>query len=94
MPMPRRLKILQLKAGLEPISRLGLLVFQPNIFCNQVETALLAGGLSWIEIQRNDAAFLQFLGEVVDVLGEPNAPGGNPSCQWCGYRDTSTRRVL
>jgi hypothetical protein len=31
---------------------------------------------------------------VVDVLGEPNAPGGNPSCQWCGYRDTSTRRVL
>ena len=80
--------------SLKPISRLGLLVFEPNQFAQSVGTCLLSGGLQWIEITRDDAAFLQFLGEVLHVLEQTEAPGGNPSCSWCGYRDVSRRTGL
>lgn len=80
--------------GLEPISKLGLLVFEPTKFAQTEGTCLLTGGLQWIEIPRNDAAFLQFLREILQVLEQPEAPGGSPSCPWCGYRDASRRTGL
>jgi hypothetical protein len=79
---------------LKPISRLGLLVFEPNKFARHNGTCMLSGGLEWIEIPRDDAGFLQFLGEVLQVLEQPEAPVGNPSCSWCGYRDASRRTGL
>jgi hypothetical protein len=79
---------------LKPISRLGLLVFEPNEFARRNGNCLLSGGLQWIDVPRHDAAFLKFLGEVVQVLEQPEAPGGNPSCSWCGYRDASRRTGL
>ena len=80
--------------SLQPISRLGLLVFEPNKFARHNGTCLLSGGLQWVEIPRDDAAFLQFLVEVLQVLEQPEAPGGSPSCPWCGYRDVSRRTGL
>jgi hypothetical protein len=80
--------------SLTPISRLGLLVFEPSEFHRQNGTYLLSGGLQLIEVPRDDAAFLQFLGEVLQVLEQPEAPGGSPSCPWCGYRDVSRRTGL
>ena len=83
------------KLALRPVTRLGLLVFEPNGFAGSGDrTASLSGGLTWIEIPRDHAGFLAFLAEVLDVLDRPNPPGGAPSCEWCIYRDTSRRTGL
>lgn len=81
--------------ALRPITKLGLVVFEPHNFSGEHNTpAALTGGLSWVEAPRNDAAFLAFLAEVLDVLELPNPPGGSAACEWCQYRDTSRRTGL
>jgi hypothetical protein len=70
--------------ALAPIRRLGLLVFEPRTFANN---GTLEGGLVWIEVERNDTAFFQFLKNVADVLGLPTPPESNPKCEWCRYRE-------
>ena len=81
--------------ALKPITKLGLVVFEPRTFSGAHNTpALLSGGLAWIETPRNDAAFLDFLAQVLDVLEQPIPPGGSPACGWCQYRDTSRRTGL
>ena len=83
------------KLTLSPISKLGLLVFDPAKFSNAGGgSAALIGGLSWIEIPRDDATFMRFLADVLSVLELPSPPGGSPSCEWCQYRDTSRRTSL
>jgi len=78
---------------LEPVSRLGLLVFEPDLY-TQGKTGKVgfAGAMEWLEIPRDDDAFRLFLGEVMTVLesGEPPSPG--PRCPWCRYREESRRR--
>lgn len=81
--------------ALKPITKLGLVVFEPRNFSGTHDTqAALTGGLSWVEAPRNEPAFLDFLAEVLDVLEQPNPPGGSPACEWCQYRDTSRRTGL
>ena len=83
----------QFSAG--PISKIGLLVYEPSKFSvDKVDSANLAGGLTWIEIPRNDKKFFDFLKDVMSVIDSPNAPGGTPSCKLCQYRDTSRRTGL
>lgn len=83
------------KLALSPISKLGLLVFEPQDFCNKGDSvASLEGSMKWIEIPRDDASFLEFLAEVVSILELPSPPGGSASCEWCQYRDTSRRTGL
>jgi CRISPR/Cas system-associated exonuclease Cas4 (RecB family) len=78
--------------SLAPVSKLGLLIYEPNDYIMQdTISASLKGGVSWLEIQRNDKDFINFLKEVVIVLEQPHPPGGNPECEWCRYRDTSRR---
>lgn len=83
------------KFAVGPITRLGLLVFEPSMFAKCVNgTASLSGDLSWIEIPRDDGGFLGFLAEVLNVLEQPTPPGGASSCEWCSYRDSSRRTGL
>jgi hypothetical protein len=83
------------KFALSPITKLGLLVFEPDSFCNKsVNAASLEGNMKWIEIPRDDGSFLEFLAEVMSVLEQPSPPGGAPSCEWCQYRDASRRTGL
>jgi hypothetical protein len=78
------------KFALGPISRLGLLVFRPHDFVNQGgDAASLEGSMRWIEIPRDDDAFLQFIGQVISVLEQPEPPESAPSCRWCQYREAS-----
>jgi hypothetical protein len=83
------------KFSLSPITKLGLLVYDPNSY-SQAKSgeAVLAGSLSWIEIPREDDKFMEFLSEVLTVLELPEPPGGSPTCEWCQYRDTSRRTKL
>jgi PD-(D/E)XK nuclease superfamily len=73
--------------SLSPIQRLGLIVFEPNTFTNgRAGNGFLRGAVNWIEIDRDDAAFMNFLAEVVSMLEEPVLPEASPDCSWCGYR--------
>lgn len=78
---------------LEPVTRLGLLVFEPELY-TQGKTGKVgfAGSLEWIEIPRDDAGFRSFLGEVMTVLEAGEPPPAGPACEWCRYREESRRR--
>jgi hypothetical protein len=78
--------------ALGPISRLGVLVFEPRA----LSTAPLGlrGSLHWIDIPRDESAFFGFLAEALTLLDQPAPPGGAPLCPWCVYRDASRRTGL
>lgn len=73
--------------GVSPVSRLGLLVFEPKKYA-QGKTGLVgfAGNVSWIEVKRDDVSFRKFLGDVLDILELPEPPPHSPGCDWCKYR--------
>jgi len=78
------------KPRLLPVSRLGLLVFEPEGFTYPMAgaaavEAALTGAMRWIAIPRDDAAFLAFLTEVLDLLERPDPPPPGPTCQYCKY---------
>ena len=82
---------------LSPVSKPGFLCVEPEKMMNLGELANGAyaykAALTWMECPRNDEMFLDFLGEVLDILERPKPPEGSAACEWCQYRDTS-RRVL
>jgi hypothetical protein len=81
--------------ALGPVTRLGLLVFEPEKFeREQAGLGALTGGLSWIEVPRDDGLLFGFLAELLAVLERPEPPGGAPLCDWCVYRDASRRTGL
>jgi len=81
--------------GVGPVRRLGLVVFEPEKFARDDGGAVgLAGGLAWLEVPRDDGAFLGFLSEVLSVLAQASPPGGAPMCPWCVYRDAGRRTGL
>jgi len=83
------------KRGLSPVTRLGLLVFEPARFSHDGDgKASLAGNLTWLEIPRDAAAFLQFIDDVLSVLERHAPPDGTPSCEWCQYRGASRQTGL
>lgn len=72
---------------LSPIERMGLLVFEPDIFFKGVFwSGTLSGRLYWVELPRNDRGFLDFLAEVANLLDRPTAPDPGLDCPWCRYR--------
>ena len=74
-----------------PVSKLGLLVFEPDLFvATQNAAASLNGKLTWIEIQRDERTFLEFISSVLFILEQPSPPLSQGTCEWCGYRNSST----
>ena len=81
------------KLSLRPVTRLGLVVFDPDRFEKDAAgRAQLFGGLTWIEIQKNDASFLAFLKDVLNVLQQSSPPAPGPNCSFCQYRQASRAR--
>jgi hypothetical protein len=78
---------------LSPVSRLGLLYFTPDS-CEQSakDRQSLGGRLQWVEIKRDDAAFIAFLGEVIRLLDGPLPDPAPSTCDWCKFR-MQTRRI-
>jgi hypothetical protein len=82
-------------AMLGPVTRLGVLAFEPEKFTADAGgVGALTGGLRWIEIPRDDGRLFGFLAEALSVLERPHPPGGTPLCPWCVYRDVSRRTGL
>lgn len=71
--------------ALSPVTRLGLLCFEPSeVRMSGSGRHAYEGDVRWIEIPREDSRFLQFLDEVVGVLEGPVPPPAE-SCEWCRY---------
>jgi hypothetical protein len=47
--------------------------------------AAYRGTAHWIEVIRNDLAFMGFLAEVADLLERPTPPDPGPDCAFCAY---------
>jgi hypothetical protein len=81
--------------GVGPVSRLGRLVFEPEKFAREATgLGALTGGLSWVEVPRDDSRLFGFLAEALAMLERPAPPGGAPLCDWCVYCDASRRTGL
>jgi hypothetical protein len=80
---PRSMK--QEPPRLSPITKLGLLCFEPTEL-SQPDSGRHAyqGEVRWIEMERDESAFLEFVGEIVDLL-EGTIPEPRPDCNWCKY---------
>ena len=72
--------------ALSPITKLGLLYFYPdNINQQSVDRLNYGAEIVWVEVEKDEEGFLNFIDGVLDVLELPEAPGCSSSCQWCGY---------
>ena len=73
---------------LEPISRLGLLCFEPaELDLSTSGKQIYRGEVRWIEIPKDPAAFLKFVDDTVKLLTGP-IPAPSPGCDWCSYAAT------
>jgi len=78
-PAPRAL-------ALSPISKLGLLYFYPSqVNQRSVKHLSYRADITWVEVQKDNDEFLQFLDTVLGVLELPEAPEHSRTCQWCNY---------
>ena len=78
------------KLSYNPISRLGLLCFDPSKMDEApAGTLSLSGPATWVEIPLNTAGFESFMGEVLTLLEQPQIPDANPDCSFCAYRDSA-----
>lgn len=74
------------KLSLSPVTKLGLLYFYPSSINQQsIERLFYEAEITWIEIEKNEQGFLEFIDEVLDVLELHEAPEHSPNCQWCNY---------
>jgi hypothetical protein len=83
------------KFSLSPITRLGLLVVEPNAI-DKIPSGEIAylGKVTWQEIPVDEAAFLAFLGDVLTVLELTDPPEAAESCVWCQYRQAARENEI
>jgi hypothetical protein len=71
--------------SLNPVTQLGLLCVQPVQMIAAENGVAYKSEPHWIELPRDDEAFLGFLSEVVAILEQPFPPESNPECKFCSY---------
>lgn len=78
------------KFGLSPVTRLGLFVVEP-VDMHAAPDGRLAylGAVTWIEVPKDEQAFLMFLGQVLQILDAPEPPPAGESCAYCQYRQAA-----
>ena len=83
------------KYALAPISKLGLLVVEPNAMDKTADGRIAyLGGMTYQDVPRDENAFLAFLGEVMTVLEHPEPPPPGENCPWCQYRQAARSNTL
>jgi hypothetical protein len=74
------------KLALSPVTKLGLLYFYPERVSQQgLERLSYEADITWIEIEKDEERFLEFIDGVLDVLELPEPPEHSEACQWCNY---------
>ena len=83
------------KLHLQPVTRLGLVVFEPAAFDTVPPNAAhLSGRLTWMELPKQEAAFRDFLAEVLAVLESPEPPASGRNCSYCAYREETRKTIF
>lgn len=78
------------KPGFAPVSRLGLLCFDPSGMQEDPPAQLnLIGPATWLECPLDEAGFLQVLMEVMRLLDLPEPPAPDEKCTFCEYRQAA-----
>lgn len=73
--------------ALSPVTRLGLFVITPHRFEPSPQSEMVfVNRTTWMDVPRDDEAFLALLGEVVALLDSPAPPPPSPDCETCNYR--------
>jgi CRISPR/Cas system-associated exonuclease Cas4 (RecB family) len=74
------------KLSLSPVTKLGLLYFYPeSVNQRGIDRLSYEADVTWVEVEKDEQGFLDFLDEVMYVLELPEAPEHSPNCQWCSY---------
>lgn len=93
------------------VTDMGLVVYTPAEFHTPIREegdfgGALSGDLTYVHIERDDDAFADFLGEIVDLLSLPEAPpppgrsksswsGKTTSCPYCQFlHDAKVGKLL
>lgn len=72
---------------LSPVSRLGLFVVTPERFEMSVKgETVFVNKNTWVEVQRDNEAFLSLIGEILAILESPTPPESAKGCPACNYR--------
>jgi hypothetical protein len=81
---------------LSPISKLGLLYLDPvDIEHGSDHKRITYGGeVTWQEIPKDEAAFLDFLKGVLTLLSQPEPPLAPETCGFCAYRAEARQHGL
>jgi hypothetical protein len=76
--------------NLAPVTRLGLLVVEP-VHMDRTPDGRLAylGDVTWQEIPKDEAAFLAFMDDVINLLEMDELPDPSPDCGYCQYRESA-----
>ncbi len=83
------------KLSFSPITRLGLLCFNPSAMAEEPQARLnLNGPISWVEIPLNMAGFENFLDEVLTLLELLEPPEATNECSFCTYRDAARNTLF
>jgi CRISPR/Cas system-associated exonuclease Cas4 (RecB family) len=78
------------KLHLSPVSKLGLLYFEPQAMAETASSGLsLSGPARWVEIPVDEARFENFMRMVLALLSLPEPPPANPDCAFCAYREAA-----
>jgi hypothetical protein len=73
--------------ALSPVTRLGLFVVTPHRFEPSSNSDMVfVNRTTWMDVPRDDQAFLALLAEVVALLDAPAPPPSSPDCPTCNYR--------
>jgi PD-(D/E)XK nuclease superfamily protein len=79
---------------LAPVSQMGLLCVEPTSMVSLGAGVAYRATRRWVEIRRDDGAFLEFLAGVVSVLERPEPPDPSPQCTFCEYVSAGSLALL
>ena len=79
---------------LSPVTQLGLLCVQPVAMVGVGDDVAYKGTTHFLEIDRDDEAFMAFLSQVLFVLKRPEPPDPQPKCSYCTYLATGSMALL
>lgn len=75
---------------LAPVTCLGLLVVEP-VHMDRTPDGRIAylGDVTWQEITKDEAGFLEFMDGVIALLEAGDLPDPSPDCSYCQYRESA-----
>lgn len=81
---------------LSPVTRLGLFYLEPRDLCPGAgwQELVFENAAVWQELPKDEAQFLAFMRQVLELLSLPEPPPASPECGFCTYRQAAREHGL